>query len=246
MNYNIENILKKLKNNGYYVIDNYFSNNDIEVLNNDFENFMKNNSYSFHLNEDFIKCKTLDINFEKNFNKDYYFEKLNKDKLIYQISKKYLKKNYKPSKFMACQTFGQINDNYSKNKKFAFVPHSDETYFLKFFIYLSDVNIENGPLSVAPGSHIVSKKKRHKWILSGKDYLKRDKVNLNYESEMLPLIGKRGTMIIFDTDIIHKGGVPKDGMSRKVLRYDVYSSSENYNTFSRKVIIKINKFLNFN
>jgi len=243
MNYNIENILKKLKNNGYYVIDNYFSNNDIEVLNNDFENFMKNNSYSFHLNEDFIKCKTLDINFEKNFNKDYYFEKLNKDKLIYQISKKYLKKNYKPSKFMACQTFGQINDNYSKNKKFAFVPHSDETYFLKFFIYLTDVDITHGPLNVVPKSHSIFKKKRHDWILKNKNYLKRNKVDYSLENKMIPLVGKKGTMIIFDTDMLHKAGIIEKNKLRKVIRFDFYSFDENYNTLPKRIFLKFKNLI---
>ena len=56
---------------------------------------------------------------------------------------------------------------------------------------------------------------------------------------MVPLLGKRGTLIVFDTDLLHKAGLVENGAFRKVIRYDFYSYSENYNTLLKKIFLKM-------
>ena len=200
----------------------------------------------FHVNKPFLKSRNLFLKNDKNLH-EKQFEKITKHKFILSVAKEYLKKNYKPSKLMIYKSIGQNKSFFKKDKKYAFVPHTDETYFLKFFVYLTDVRDEHGPLNVVPGSHVKFKNMRHRWIESNKDYLKRDKVNYNYENKMKSLNGKKGSLIIFDTDILHKAGVLKPKKVRKVIRYDFYSFEENYTTITKKIYLKFKKFIkNFN
>ena len=73
------------------------------------------------------------------------------------MSEKYLKGDFKLEKIMLQKT-KFVSKKDMADKKLAFVPHTDETHFLKFFIYVSDVDEQNGPFSALPGSHIKFKK----------------------------------------------------------------------------------------
>ena len=248
MQLQLETVLKSLQHNGYHVLENFFDKKEIKNLERNFDKFLFDGEKKddFHANEPFIKSRNLFLRNDKNLY-EKRFAKITKNDFILSLANEYLKKNYKPSKLMIYKSIGQKKDSFKKDKKFAFVPHTDETYFLKFFIYLTDVNEEHGPLNVVPGSHLKFKDVRHRWIKSNKDYLKRDKVNYNYENKMKSLNGKKGSLIIFDTDILHKAGVLKPNKVRKVIRFDFYSSDENYTTLKKKIYLKFKKLIkNFN
>ncbi|NEO51250.1 MAG: phytanoyl-CoA dioxygenase family protein [Moorea sp. SIO4A3] len=77
----------------------------------------------------------------------------------------------------------------------------DRIKFLKVFIYLTNVNSENGPHCYVKGSHI---RKPKELVFDGR---KSDAtIGLHYlESEIHELCGPRGTIIIADTRGFHKG-----------------------------------------
>lgn len=105
--------------------------------------------------------------------------------------------------------------------------HWDKLHTFKFFIYLTDVNSEDdGAFTVIPGSHLQNSILRQKeW--SGKTYQQVESVKCKLhefpqlnkiEKDMIPILGKAGQLIIFDTDIWHKGGNVSSGKERKIIR----------------------------
>lgn len=241
MNSQLNKSLSNLNKNGYAVIDNFFNDEQIDILEKNFDDFLnnpENNDIPFHVNTEFLKAKNLLLEKKDNSNFEKFSLVINNN-FILNMAKQYLKKNYKPSKLMIYETIGKNNTEFKNDKKYAFVPHTDETYFLKFFLYITDVDETKGPLSVAPGTHTTFKKKRHDWIKDNRNYLNRNKVDQSYNDEMVPLLGKRGTLIVFDTDLLHKAGLVENGAFRKVIRYDFYSYSENYNTLLKKIFLKM-------
>jgi hypothetical protein len=79
--------------------------------------------------------------------------------------------------------------------------HSDRRrlFFVKFFIYLTDVTTKNGPHVVVPGSH----RERPFSLRSDRRY--EDAEIVGFRNEPLELLGKAGTVIAVDTQALHKG-----------------------------------------
>ncbi len=87
----------------------------------------------------------------------------------------------------------------------------DDIFLLKVFIYLNDVNKENGPHSFVPESH------RTPWNGSPR--------NSNFSaSNGIDIIGKAGTIIIADTNGLHRGLKPEKN-HRLLLTLNYTSSS---------------------
>ena len=108
--------------------------------------------------------------------------------------------------------------------------HFDQLQRFKFFLYLSDVDNECGPLCVAPGTHKMGKKlrlkncKKHRFGRYYGDpgickkWEKPQNHHPNIKYELCALNGSAGTLIIFDSDVIHKGGTVNKGKRRLVVR----------------------------
>jgi len=78
---------------------------------------------------------------------------------------------------------------------------------IKIFIYLSDVNIDNGPFCVSPKSHGFVASKLKSWVFweitSNRKYLYSDTLP-NKCDPHVEIIGKSGTIFIVDTTAYHK------------------------------------------
>ena len=72
--------------------------------------------------------------------------------------------------------------------------------------------------------------------------MNRNKIDRTHENSFIPLTANAGCLIIFDTDVVHKAGIIQNGKTRKVIRLDVYSKRENFNTLLQKIFLKFNKF----
>jgi hypothetical protein len=86
--------------------------------------------------------------------------------------------------------------------------HSDRRrlFFLKFFLYLEDVDSNNGPHVVIPSSH----KSRHTKLRGDGRY--SDEETKKYApNEAVELNGSAGTIIAVDTQALHKGKVLESG-----------------------------------
>ena len=77
----------------------------------------------------------------------------------------------------------------------------DRLKFVKFFVYLSDVDSDRGPHCYVRGSHL-----RKPAELLKDDRLSDDEILKHYPaSELIELTGKAGTMLAVDTRGLHKG-----------------------------------------
>jgi ectoine hydroxylase-related dioxygenase (phytanoyl-CoA dioxygenase family) len=87
--------------------------------------------------------------------------------------------------------------------------HYDKMRHLKSFIYLTDVGIENGPFHCLPGSHRLAREaqreNRKRYIVPSDADVRQLPDGLDGRS--LPVLGKAGTLILFDSDILHHAGV---------------------------------------
>jgi hypothetical protein len=91
--------------------------------------------------------------------------------------------------------------------------HHDKMRHLKSFIYLTDVELANGPFHCVPGSHLLTRdlqrENRERNIVPTDDdarMLGADLVN-----HRVPVLGKAGTLILFDSDIAHHAGTVTEG-----------------------------------
>lgn len=102
----------------------------------------------------------------------------------------------------------------------------DGTKFLKFFVYLSDVESGNGPHKLIPGSHMNDKRSR---TLRARDGRFTDaEIEELYDVQPQPITGKAGTVFAEDTFCWHKGEPPTE-QDRWVLQL-CYSSFLNGDT----------------
>ena len=127
--------------------------------------------------------------------------------------------------------------------------HFDRNLSLKYFLYLNDVTKENGAFFIQPNSHKLGKELREKaWgrfiptpndnllkkvllKLFGKHFSDiKNRIELDYpeiydSNKLIPVEGKAGTLIVFDSDVFHQGGkINKKGAERYVLRMHNYLS----------------------
>ncbi|HAU1639661.1 TPA: hypothetical protein JBJ29_15210 [Legionella pneumophila] len=108
--------------------------------------------------------------------------------------------------------------------------HFDKTWNLKFMIYLEDI-LESGygAFAVHPGSQLIARKKFRSWFeinsVNGfveigtasyyempNEYIPEDLTNC------VEILAPAGTLIIFNTDVFHRGSYLKKGAERKVIR----------------------------
>ena len=97
--------------------------------------------------------------------------------------------------------------------------HYDRQRCLKFFIYLTDIYQESGAFYCSPGSVKETSLIRKKI----KNYPKERRLDDTFPEAVKKyppeaVEGKAGTLIVFDTDCFHKGGLCKAGEERLVVR----------------------------
>jgi len=95
----------------------------------------------------------------------------------------------------------------------------------KLFYYVLDTNASNGAFSCVPESHIKGESLRCREWAASNDYaeignrLAIDHPDLGYdEDSAIPIEGPAGTLMIFTTDIFHKGGIVEDNKERLIIR----------------------------
>jgi len=104
--------------------------------------------------------------------------------------------------------------------------HFDRIPTFKYMLYLTDVEKEQGPLSVIPGTHLDGSYLRSQATSNPgvqyadiKNWPLVDYPELGYsEEDIVPLCGPAGTLIVFDTDLFHLGGLVEDNKDRLMIR----------------------------
>lgn len=118
--------------------------------------------------------------------------------------------------------------------------HFDVFQRFKFFLHVTDIAEDCGPFQAALGTHTMVKQIRKnspipsapsKWrfgrcpgddgVPGPKDDARTAGPQNHYpeiEYELTPMVGPAGTLLIFDSDVLHKGGNVQKGKERIVVR----------------------------
>jgi hypothetical protein len=97
--------------------------------------------------------------------------------------------------------------------------HFDKLRALKFFLYLTDTTADNGAFSCIPGSHVAAQERVRLHLAEGRplrDLKNRDLPD--FTGKDVPVEGKAGSLIVFDSDVLHRAGDVKPGLIRRVIR----------------------------
>lgn len=122
-------------------------------------------------------------------------------------------------------------NSFSKNTDLTSLPyiaHIDKTRYFKAMIYLNNVSINNGPIHLGKAKESIDIEKIRRKLPSN---YKAKKLNIisdkNLETNLIPMVGKAGDVIFFDTNTPHKAGIINKGYNRKILRFDFERSEFN-------------------
>ena len=235
------NFLKQtLLDQGIFRVDSYLSTEEVNYLKEEVLNYHKKygNLYSFGSTYRINKPRSLSNNsiqkniFSKSWMKQLFLAYNN------NISKGFFNSIYSTHDYKFDGSIGR--NGYL---------HFDRNLSLKYFLYLNDVTKENGAFFIQPNSHKLGKGLREKaWgkfiptpndnllkkvllKLFGKHFsVVKNRLELDYPElydpkKLIPVEGRAGTLIVFDSDVFHQGGkINKKGAERIVLRMHNYLS----------------------
>jgi len=214
----------ELKNNGYTIIDNFISSDKIDKIVSELDNFFKKpTSEDSNYRIGGARWQNIEKNFPKL--KDIFFE----NKIVLEIIKTYLDKGLEDFKKLVYQhSYHEQNLDRFDKKKIGLGRdwHCDSwKNEIKLMLFCTDIEEFNGPLEVIPRSHKFFqnpiKYDYFKNILSTIYPSKFNSNNLffsfkNVEFESKKIIGKKGSLAIFNTRCLHKASILKSG-NRKVI-----------------------------
>lgn len=102
--------------------------------------------------------------------------------------------------------------------------HFDRHHCFKFFLYLTDIREESGAFYCCPKSHTKGRELRlNSWKEDSNYHGVKNRIEIDFPEllenlNVCPVEGKAGTLIIFDTDAFHKGGIIKNSNERIIVR----------------------------
>lgn len=223
-----------MENNFTYIKENKVLSNEqtlmfLKIFNNIFHGniyeAVQENTYEFSknkiLNEPFF-CSLLDI-IQKKFTQITGFNDLNFKKLwLVSTSSDNTKKDCLP-----------------------YVPHIDKNRYLKAMVYLHDVSLNHGPIHLGKVKREIDlEDERKKFSKNYKEKGLNTIIDEKIEGNLVPMTGKAGDVVFFDTNTPHKAGIVSDGFSRKILRFDFERSFFNPKQSLFSFIVKKFKFKN--
>lgn len=204
----IAKIVSDINNDGYSLVDSWFSLDELNRLRDLFEIIINDKS----LNTEYSVGKTSRLLKEhENTPERLELRRLMRGDKTKSICDKFFKGDYKlnPDIFLALDVVG--------SKHIAHDLHFDIIPTLKFFVYLTDTDARNGALRIVPGSQNWTQRLRlehpEKLSLKNRDISR----HLPHLGDEVSIDGKAGDMIIFHTDVFHRTGDVSNG-ERKIIR----------------------------
>jgi hypothetical protein len=232
----LSNMVKNLKEDGVFIIEDYLEKSSLEGLVNETMEKIKNSGTEYNFG---ISYRGPHI---KNFEKDSEIYKVFNSEWMKNLYSNFSNEkeiNYGERVF---STYDYKKTNELANNGFL---HFDRKSALKFFIYLSDINSENGAFYIAPKSNKYGKERRIKEWGSKKAHKLYDR-NLIFKKlffdkkfksidnriqedelkyKLIPVEAKAGSLIVFDSDTFHRGGIiKKDNLERLIIRLHCYKT----------------------
>ena len=198
----IDNV-SKIKSNSFVKIDKVFSNNDIMKIKNQFTSSkifldpIYGDYQKFRITDKDIKAHTGYIPTEHIFKNELIIKGASNEKLLNTL-KLYFNSSFKLD-WIWC--WWSIPNQKSLGPQL-FHRDYESMNFLKFFVYLTDVNENNGPHQIISGSH------KHDNFFKRERFKDFD-INKKYKNEINTINGSAGTNFLANTFSIHRGLLPK-------------------------------------
>lgn len=207
---NISSAVQEIKDNGYVLFKNYYQI-DFEKI-NVIETLLDDKNYSIGKIYKTNNINSLD-NYLKNLVSNTYIKNIF-EQLVPDIK---------------CQEIFISHEFKNKSKERNNYLHFDRLRCLKAIVYLKDVDsIDNGPFSIVPKTHNKSAELRRSFKNESNYENKKNRIDIDYINlykEPIPILGKAGTLVLFDTDTWHLGGIVQNNCERKVIRSHWYVNS---------------------
>ena len=100
-----------------------------------------------------------------------------------------------------------------------FVPHIDGSRYFKVMIYMNDISLDDGPMHIASQEPHANEARRQTFDHDYKE-LELNRIREVSREDLVPLVGQKGSAVLFDTNTPHAAGqVSEDGL-RQVVRLD--------------------------
>ena len=199
-------IISELRENGFCVIENYL---DDKLVDNILLQFKE--TKGFYLNQE-NKKKIYNFDFPEYVKFEYETKEILSseiinnivfDKNLTNISRYYL--NAEPILDLIAMWWSSKSMEASKDAAQWWHYDMDRPKWLKFFIYLTDCDEDNGPHCIVKKTH---RNLSLPWDIRKKGYARipDDKIFNHYnKKDIVEIIAKRGTLLIEDSRALHKG-----------------------------------------
>lgn len=209
---NIDTAVRTLGNEGIFVQERFFDHETLEQINREFELLFSQSFPGVTLGDHppgrmaTIETSAADASCLQTILRIFLSDSFR------LIAEKYMPEN------------SVFNDRILATHEFKSGPttdtHFDSVRTLKFFIYLLDTDESNGAFKYARGTHKSNSAYRQQFLQNGGHLLELQNIPSATESmELVPICAPAGSLLIFDTDGFHSGGVIVDEpRERKVLR----------------------------
>ncbi len=208
---NASNILTSLEEKGISIVEDYIDQETLKTLKSDFDKYLSLEDNSFLKVFEYSAGKACKLILRMLDTNSTAFAVFTSD-FFQEVANDFLKEEFELNK----EIF--LVEDISTSEHVAQQLHYDIARTLKFFIYLEDTTVENGAFCCVPGSQKWTSKMRenhsHEILPGNREFTRK----LTDEfGEAIPIEGKAGTLIIFDTDVFHKAGKVSKGR-RRVMR----------------------------
>lgn len=215
-NIDLNKAVKDLNNQGFYLVEKVFDENLINQFEKEFDYVIE--KYNSTFDETSISNSSqVRIFNQKNMIKDklYACSALFGNLEIKNIIKSHFKKKFIFNSDIFFQRSGPTK------KPLASEYHFDILNSIKVWLYVDDCYEDNGPLEVVKESFKQNKEIRE---VSYKNLNKISNVsNIQEHQNTLKLTAPKGSIIIFNTDLLHRATEIKSNFIRKVIRGHSFS-----------------------
>ena len=199
----VENIVKKLENDGFYVFPNLIPQTYINELTSFAEsmpcNLVPAQNHKTIFDSNNIKATKYGID-EQSIIEQHVTQEIILDSGLIEIAGRYL--NSEPINDLVSMWWSTNFSSKASNEA-AQMYHFDldRIKFLKFFIYLTDVDTNTGPHMFVRGSH-----KLLPLGLQKDGRFTDEEISKEYsQKDIIEIIGKKGSLVAVDTRGLHKG-----------------------------------------
>ena len=232
------NVLNSLEKNSYFIYKNFLNFNEINKIKKKLQQYSKTQASS-EGNTIYYRSRT-PVSIDQNYIKVYV-----ENFIVQNVIKNFFRRSAKIEK---CTYELKKGLKEKKNILGEHCYHIDRGYgVLKFCLFLKNIDIQNGPFCIVPGSHKWSTNIRNfcyrffHFIIEGKNDKIQDSkihsyVNTNLEKK---LVGKAGDLLIVNTGAFHKATEVKENLTREVLW--IYIKFPNFLSLLKKKIIFFKK-----